>query len=283
MLARPRLRIIRSLEAATNTRTECDSGSPARWKAVSGLWPHRPRHGSSRARAVGSGCRVVAHVDRSCGSAPSACGPRPPAGCRASMGRYPVVLGTFLHALAVVGDLTRHGAHVVTHVPVHVRAVTQSYAVRFVMRRSCGRSPSARRPRPPACCRVHRCCCPVPSAHVPSRPGCYPRPFCTLSFQSIRPRPCFGSSRTRGRSSRTRRSSARVGARSPSPFGERIARLRERHGPPAGHPDSAGDSIHPHALLLNGDSSPTLSGYQRLDFSRGGSLFRLPPTAANLR
>ena len=74
-----------------------------------------------------------------------------------------------------------------------------------------------------------------------------------------------------------------VGVRSPSPFGERIARLRERHGPPAGHPDSAGDSIHPHALLLNGDSSPTLSGYQRLDFSRGGSLFRLPPTAANLR
>src|SRR5205823_6435643 len=124
--ASPRLRIIRSLDAAKNTRTECDSGSPARWKAVSGLWPHRPRHGSSRARAVGSGCRVVAHVDRSCGSAPSARGPRPPAWCRASMGRYPVVLGTFLHALAVVGDLTRHVAHVVTHVPVHVRAVIRN-------------------------------------------------------------------------------------------------------------------------------------------------------------
>ena len=34
-----RLRIIRSLEAATNTRTECYSGSPARWKAVSGQFP----------------------------------------------------------------------------------------------------------------------------------------------------------------------------------------------------------------------------------------------------
>src|SRR5439155_628894 len=96
-----RLRITRSLEAATDTRPACDSGGPARWKAVSGRWPRRPMHGASRARAVGDRCPDVAEVEWSCGRWHSGRCPRPPACCRAPVGRCHVVLGTFLHAVEV--------------------------------------------------------------------------------------------------------------------------------------------------------------------------------------
>ena len=129
-----RLRIIRSLEAAKNTRTECYSGSPARWKAVSGLWPHRPsarfftrpsggkllprccpRQPELWECALGTwptSSRVLPSVSgplpgrawhfssrtRGCGRSHSPRCPRGHARSRARPGRYPVVVGTLLHA-----------------------------------------------------------------------------------------------------------------------------------------------------------------------------------------
>jgi hypothetical protein len=152
-----------------------------------------PWHGSSRARAVGNCCPDVAHVDRSCGSSPSARHPPPPACCRASTGRYPVVLGTFLNALAVVGDLTRHVAGVVKRVPVHIRGVTTSYSVRFLMRRGCGRSPLGTLPMSPGVLPGSPVLLPASSAHVPCRPGCLPAPVLHTVIQIHRLRPCSGS------------------------------------------------------------------------------------------
>ena len=68
---------------------------------MSGLWPRRPRYGSSRARVVGDRCPDVAEVEWSCGRWHSGRCPHPPACCRAPVGRCQVVLGTFLHAVGV--------------------------------------------------------------------------------------------------------------------------------------------------------------------------------------
>jgi hypothetical protein len=70
--------------------------------------------------AVGDRCRDVARADRSCGRSHSVRCPRPSARCRAPAGRWLVVPGTLLGAGAVVGELTRHVAHVVKRVPCSV-------------------------------------------------------------------------------------------------------------------------------------------------------------------
>src|SRR2546426_11049700 len=84
------------------------------------------------------------------------------------MGRYPVVLGTFFYALAVVGGGTRRVARVVWRVAGHRSAVATSYLVRFFTPSECGRGHSTCCPGRRACCRAHLCCCPVAL-------GCYPR------------------------------------------------------------------------------------------------------------
>jgi hypothetical protein len=149
-----RSRIPRSLEAATDTRTACHPGRPARWKAVSGLWPAPP---SVR-----------------CFTRPS-CGRSLPRCCRGRVELWEVAL--------------------------------------------------CRCPRPPACCPAHRCCCPVAQAVTRAR-------LAHLIFRSTRRHPAPARrERGAGRVERVARR-IRVG-RSPSAFGERIARLRERHRPPA--------------------------------------------------
>jgi len=168
----PLLRITRSLEAATDTRTACHSGCPARWKAVSGLWPrrlgtvlHEPELWEIAAPmlprscgAVGGRTLCVAHVLRRVAGhrsavaksylvrffTPSRCGRGHSACCRAPVGRCQVVLDTFLHAS------------------------------------KCGRGHSTCCPGRLACCRAHLCCCPGALGGIPCRPGCYSRPSCTL-------------------------------------------------------------------------------------------------------
>src|SRR5207244_8654465 len=139
------------------------------------------RYGSSRARAVGDRCPDVAEVEWSCGRWHSGRCPRPPACCRAPVGRCHVVLGTFLHAVGVwegALDVLPGSSGVLPGSPWLLPDRSRTF--------------------------------PVSSRLLPT-------PVLHTLIPIRRPRPCSGSSRTRGRSCRTSRSSDPGGAVAPGP------------------------------------------------------------------
>src|SRR5712691_2231353 len=87
---------------------------------------------------------------------------------------------------AVVGGPTRHVAHLVNRVSVHGQTVTQSYAVRCLMRPRCGRWHSTRCPRRTGCCQAHPVVLPVGLGTPPVPSRLLPAPVLHRLFSSAR-------------------------------------------------------------------------------------------------